>query len=314
MKIVHVVGARPNFMKIAPILREIKNEPAIHNILLHTGQHYDPNLSDVFFDELGLPQPDINLEVGSASHAIQTAQIMERFEPVLLSEKPDLILVVGDVNSTLACSLVAAKLNIPVAHVEAGVRSFDRTMPEEINRIVTDMLSELLFTPSINANNNLLKQGIPAEKIYFVGNVMVDSLLNALQIARDRPILQRWGLMPGGFAVLTLHRASNVDDQETLSQLLAIVTQVSKRLPVIFPVHPRTSRRLSDSGLDNLIQSASDLILCEPLGYLDFLCLMANARVVLTDSGGIQAETTILGVPCLTLRSTTEWPETIDQG
>lgn len=314
MKIIHVVGARPNFMKIAPILREIRNEPAIHNILLHTGQHYDANLSDVFFDELGIPQPDINLEVGSASHAVQTAQIMEGFEPVVLAAKPDLVLVVGDVNSTLACSLVAAKLNVPIAHVEAGVRSFDRTMPEEINRLVTDALSELLFTPSRHANDNLLKQGIAAEKIYFVGNVMVDSLLGALQIARDRPILQRWALEPGGFAVLTLHRASNVDDQATLRQLLTIVKQASQRLPVVFPVHPRTSRRLSDAGLDKFIQSSPGFILCEPLGYLDFLCLMANARVVLTDSGGIQAETTILGVPCLTLRTTTEWPETIEQG
>ena len=314
MKIVHIAGARPNFMKLAPILRELENEPDFQSILLHTGQHYDANMSDVFFDDLKLPRPHINLGVGSGSHAVQTAHIMERFESVALAEKPDLVLVVGDVNSTLACSLVAAKLNIPVAHVEAGVRSFDRTMPEEINRLITDSLSELLFTPSRHASNNLLKQGIPENKIYFVGNIMVDSLINAMRIARDRRTWEQWGLEQGAYAVLTLHRASNVDDHETLNDLMSIIAKVSQRLPVVFPIHPRTASRLVEAGLDALIQSSPGLILCEPLGYLDFLCLVASARVVLTDSGGIQAETTILGIPCLTLRWNTEWPETIEQG
>lgn len=314
MKIIHIAGARPNFMKLAPILRELHKEPDTHSILLHTGQHYDANMSDVFFDDLKLPRPDINLEVGSATHAVQTAHIMERFEPIVLKEKPDLVLVVGDVNSTLACSLVAAKLNIPIAHVEAGVRSFDRTMPEEINRLVTDSLSELLFTPSQHASNNLIKQGIPENKIYFVGNVMVDSLINAMHFAQDRRTWEKWLLNPGEYAVLTLHRASNVDDRETLYELLSIISKVSHRLPVVFPVHPRTARRLEEAGLDSLIQSSPNLIICEPYGYLDFLSLVANARVVLTDSGGIQAETTILGIPCLTLRWNTEWPETIEQG
>jgi len=314
MKIIHVAGARPNFMKLAPILRELRNIPTIHNILLHTGQHYDANMSDVFFDDLQLPRPDINLEVGSASHAVQTAHIMERFERVMLAEKPDLVLVVGDVNSTLACSLVAAKLNVPVAHVEAGVRSFDRTMPEEINRLITDSLSAMLFTPSQHASDNLLKQGIPVSKIFFVGNVMVDSLINAMHIALDRHTWGKWGLNQGEYAILTLHRASNVDDRETLAGLISIISKVSQRLPVVFPVHPRTAHRFAETSLDALIQSSPGLILCEPLGYLDFLSLVANARVVLTDSGGIQAETTILGIPCLTLRSNTEWPETIEQG
>jgi UDP-N-acetylglucosamine 2-epimerase (non-hydrolysing) len=314
MKIIHVAGARPNFMKLAPILRETGQHPDIHNILLHTGQHYDARMSDVFFDDLALPRPDINLQVGSASHAEQTAQIMLRFEPVLLAENPDLVLVVGDVNSTLACSLVAAKLGIPVAHVEAGVRSFDRGMPEEINRVVTDSLSDLLLTPSLNANQNLLKQGIDTEKIHFVGNVMVDSLLHALQVARPRQSWTRWGFEPGGYAVLTLHRASNVDDLPTLTGLMETIIAISHRLPVIFPVHPRTANRLQSSPLAAALHASPGLILTEPLGYLDFLCLQGDARFILTDSGGIQSEATILGVPCLTLRWNTEWPETIEQG
>jgi UDP-N-acetylglucosamine 2-epimerase (non-hydrolysing) len=314
VKIIHVAGARPNFMKLAPILRETGQHPDIHNILLHTGQHYDTSMSDVFFDDLALPRPDINLQVGSASHAEQTAQIMLHFEPVLLAENPDLVLVVGDVNSTLACSLVAAKLGIPVAHVEAGVRSFDRSMPEEINRVVTDSLSDLLLTPSLNANQNLLKQGIDPQKIHFVGNVMVDSLLHALQVARQRQSWQRWRLEPGSYAVLTLHRASNVDDLPTLSGLMETIIAISHRLPVIFPVHPRTVKRLQSSHLASVLQASPGLILTEPLGYLDFLCLQGDARFILTDSGGIQSESTILGVPCLTLRRNTEWPETIEQG
>lgn len=314
MKIIHVAGARPNFMKLAPILRALQAYPEIHNILLHTGQHYDVNMSDVFFDDLKLPRPDVNLGVGSGSHALQTAEIMQRFEQVMLSERPDLVLVVGDVNSTLACSLVAAKLHTPIAHVEAGVRSFDRSMPEEINRLVTDVLSDLLFTPSRHANENLRRQGIPEEKIYFVGNVMVDSLLDALPIASEQRSWEKWGLTPENYAVLTLHRASNVDDPANLRQILSTLAEVSRRLPVIFPVHPRTRQRIQESNLGGITQASPGLILCEPLGYLDFLCLIANARCVLTDSGGIQAETTILGVPCLTLRRNTEWLETIEQG
>lgn len=314
MKIIHVAGARPNFMKLAPILNALQTYPEIKNILLHTGQHYDANMSDVFFDDLKLPRPDINLGVGSGSHALQTAQIMERFEQVMLAERPNLVLVVGDVNSTLACSLVAAKLHTPIAHVEAGLRSFDRDMPEEINRLVTDVLSDLLFTPSRYANENLRRQGIPEEKIYFVGNVMVDSLLTALPIARERRSWERWQLTPENYAVLTLHRASNVDNPENLRHNLTTLAEISRRMPVVFPVHPRTRQRILESNLSQLTATSSRLILSEPLGYLDFLCLVANARCVLTDSGGIQAETTILGVPCMTLRWNTEWLETIEQG
>ena len=314
MKIIHVAGARPNFMKLAPILRAARRYDSFHNILVHTGQHYDSTMSEVFFQDLNLPRPDINLQVGSASHAEQTAQIMLRFEPVLLAEKPDLVLVVGDVNSTLACSLVAAKLGVPIAHVEAGLRSFDRSMPEEINRIVTDVLSDLLFTPSLNASQNLLHEGIRTEKIHFVGNVMVDSLLGALPAARQRRTWQRWELEPGSYAVLTLHRAANVDDLSMLTRLVEIMQNVSSRLPLVFPVHPRTASRLNATPLADSIKNLPGLILTDPLGYLDFLCLQADARFVMTDSGGIQAETTILGVPCLTLRENTEWPETIEQG
>jgi UDP-N-acetylglucosamine 2-epimerase (non-hydrolysing) len=314
MKIIHIAGARPNFMKLAPILRALEPYSDVQNILLHTGQHYDTNMSDVFFDDLKLPKPDINLGVGSGSHAAQTAQIMQGFEQVALAEKPDLVLVVGDVNSTLACSLVASKVHIPVAHVEAGVRSFDRSMPEEINRLVTDVLSEMLFTPSLHANQNLLQQGIPEDKIFFVGNVMVDSLLGALAIARERRAWERWSLSPGEYAVLTLHRASNVDNLPALRNLISTVADVSRRLPVVFPVHPRTLQRMQDPELSQLIAANPGTILSEPLGYLDFLCLLASAKVVLTDSGGIQAETTILGVPCLTLRWNTEWLETLEQG
>ena len=314
MKIIHVAGARPNFMKLAPILRALQPHAEITSILLHTGQHYDSNMSDVFFNDLNLPKPDINLGVCSSSHAGQTAQIMERFEPVLISEKPDLVLVVGDVNSTLACSLVAAKLHTPLAHVEAGVRSYDRHMPEEINRIVTDTLSDLLFTPSRQAGENLIHQGIPVDKIHFVGNVMVDSLLAALTIAKERSILEDLAVQPQSYAVLTLHRASNVDDLKKLKSLISTVVEISQNIPVIFPIHPRTQSRLAVAGLEDLIAGSPGMVLAEPLGYLDFLCLLGNAHLILTDSGGIQAESSILGVPCLTLRTNTEWPETIEQG
>lgn len=314
MKIIHVAGARPNFMKIAPILKELSLYSDVTSLLVHTGQHYDPNMSDVFFTDLKLPRPDINLEVGSGSHAEQTAQVMLRFEPVILQEKPDLVVVVGDVNSTLACSLVAAKLHIPIAHVEAGLRSFDNTMPEEINRVVTDVLSDYLFTPSRYADKNLQNQGVQKDKIFFVGNVMVDSLLGALEIARQRQTWSQWGYAPGDYAVLTLHRASNVDDIEILSDLVGTVIEAASRLPILFPVHPRTLRQLDTAGILMAMRNTPGLILTEPLGYLDFLCLLGDARLALTDSGGIQAETTMLGVPCLTLRWNTEWPETVLQG
>lgn len=314
MKIILVVGARPNFMKIAPILREMAPHPQFHPLVVHTGQHYDEKMSQVFFDDLHLPRPDINLEVGSGTHAQQTAQVMLRFEPVLVEHQPDIVLVVGDVNSTVACSLVAAKLHIPVAHVEAGLRSGDRTMPEEINRIVTDVLSDLLFPPTETAMHNLLNEGVPAEKIHFVGNVMVDSLLSHVDAARSRQVWQHWSLAEKGYALITLHRPANVDNPDQLKSLLDTILSISRQLPVLFPVHPRTRQRIEEMGIAAQIQQAGSLILAEPQGYLDFLCLLAGARLVLSDSGSIQAETTVLGVPNLCLRDTTEWPETITQG
>jgi UDP-N-acetylglucosamine 2-epimerase (non-hydrolysing) len=314
LKIVHIVGARPNFMKIAPLMREMAKYPQIQSILVHTGQHYDESMSDIFFTDLKIPRPDINLEVGSGSHAIQTAQVMMHFEPVLLEHRPDLVLVVGDVNSTLACSLVSAKLNIPVAHVEAGIRSFDRSMPEEINRIITDTLSDWLFTPHREASENLLREGASKEKIFFVGNIMIDTLLAAREIAIQRKTWTQWGLSPKGYAVLTLHRPSNVDHLETLKGLLDALRQISTRLPIVFPIHPRTSRRIQEAGLEAEIHSMKGLLLVEPQGYLDFLCLLSQARMVLTDSGSMQAETTMLNVPCLTLRWNTEWPITLSEG
>ncbi len=314
MKIVHVVGARPNFMKIAPLIHEMAHHPQIQSLLVHTGQHYDESMSDIFFTDLNIPRPDINLEVGSGSHAAQTAQVMIRFEPVLLEQRPDLVLVVGDVNSTLACSLVSAKLGIPVAHVEAGIRSFDRSMPEEINRIVTDTLSDWLFTPHQEASENLRHEGMPEDKIFFVGNIMIDTLLAAKEIAIQRKTWTQWGLSPHDYAVLTLHRPSNVDNLEALKGLLGALYQISTKLPILFPIHPRTSKRIQDAGLEQEIRSAKGLLLIEPQGYLDFLCLLSQASLVLTDSGSMQAETTILGVPCLTLRWNTEWPITLSQG
>jgi len=314
MKIINVVGARPNFMKIAPLIREMNQRPDMDSILLHTGQHYDDAMSDVFFKDLNLPRPDIHLQVGSGSHAEQTAQVMTRFEPVALEQRPDLVLVVGDVNSTLACSLVAAKLHIPVAHVEAGVRSFDRTMPEEVNRVVTDTLADLLFTPSRAANENLRREGVSEDKIHFVGNIMMDTLLAAAELAAKRETWRKWRLAPQEYAVLTLHRPSNVDNPKTLTGLVKTLIQASEQIPIIFPLHPRTAKRLAEFGLEERINATSGLILIEPQGYLDFLCLLSQAGLVLTDSGGIQTETSMLGVPCLTLRENTEWPETIEQG
>ncbi len=312
-KVLCIVGARPNFMKIAPIMRAFSRRAALRGVLVHTGQHYDANMSTAFFDDLGIPKPDINLGVGSGSHAAQTAAIMAAFEPVVLEQRPDLVLVVGDVNSTLACSVTAAKLLVPVAHVEAGLRSFDRTMPEEINRIVTDSVSDLLFTTSEDANRNLEREGIAPEKIHFVGNVMIDTLIQHVELAKRSDITRRLGLT-GGYALVTLHRPSNVDEPQALQELLSAFAAIEQTIPIVFPIHPRTRKRIQEFGLDGRVAAMKQLKLVEPLGYLDFLHLMMGARVVLTDSGGIQEETTFLQVPCLTLRENTERPGTISHG
>lgn len=313
MKIINIVGARPNLPKIAPLMREMKRHQEIEPLLVHTGQHYDEKLSAVFFRQMGIPAPDINLEVGSGSQAVQTAEVLKRVEPVLLDTKPDLVLVVGDVNSTVAVSLAAVKLGIPVAHVEAGLRSYDRTMPEEINRVVTDALADYLFVTEQDAVENLLKEGRPRESIFFVGNVMIDALRQFEPIAQKSLIGEELGLKETSrwrkYAVLTLHRPSNVDNPETLARLLTAVNAVAEEMPVIFPVHPRTQQRIAEGGMLH-----KQLRLLPPVGYLDFLCLLSNATMVLTDSGGIQEETTALGVPCLTLRENTERPITISQG
>jgi len=314
LKILNIVGARPNLPKIAPLLREMQRHPEIDPVLVHTGQHYDEKLSDIFFRQMGIPEPHVNLEVGSGSHAAQTAEILKRIEPVLLERKPDLVLVVGDVNSTIAVSLAAVKLGIPVAHVEAGLRSFDRSMPEEINRVLTDAIAEYLFVTEEDAIEHLLKEGRPREAIHFVGNVMIDSLRHFLPIAQQSPIGDELHLKNGAawqrFAVLTLHRPSNVDSTEKLAELLGAIDSIAAEVPVIFPVHPRTQQRLTQAG----IRLRPGLRIIPPVGYLDFLCLLSKATLVLTDSGGIQEETTALGVPCLTLRENTERPITISQG
>jgi len=324
-KIVAVVGTRPNLVKIAPILRAIgQHEPAagetrLMPVLVHTGQHYDDGLSGRFFADLRLPAPDHQLGARSGSHAAQTAEIMRRLEPVLVSERPDLVLVVGDVNSTLAAALTAAQLHLPIAHVEAGLRSFDRTMPEELNRIVTDVLSDILFTTEADADANLRREGRPAEAIHFVGNVMVDSLLWALPLSEPSTILDQLGLARGqDFALLTVHRPSNVDVRADLTEILSITAELAAELPVIFPAHPRTRARIAEWDLSHYVRDPGGpprgVLLTEPLGYLDFVHLMQRARVVLTDSGGVQDETTALGVPCLTLRPHTERPVTVTSG
>ncbi|MBN1505086.1 MAG: UDP-N-acetylglucosamine 2-epimerase (non-hydrolyzing) [Candidatus Eisenbacteria bacterium] len=301
-------------MKIAPILAEVKAFPVVRPLLVHTGQHYDRELSDVFFEELGIPTPDLHMGVGSGSHAVQTARVMTEFEKVLLEERPALVVVVGDVNSTLACSLASVKLHVPVAHVEAGLRSFDRSMPEEINRMVTDSLSSLLFTTCEDANRNLSNEGVAPDRVHFVGNVMIDSLKNHIEIARQSEVLSRFSLAEQRYAVLTLHRPSNVDSEESLSRIVDAVCEVAKELPVVFPVHPRTRKGLTAGKFKKQLGQARDFLLTEPLGYLDFLRLLVSARLVLTDSGGIQEETTVLGVPCLTLRENTERPVTVSHG
>jgi UDP-N-acetylglucosamine 2-epimerase (non-hydrolysing) len=351
MKIINVVGARPNFMKIAPIVEAIDLYNEAHTggargaggaridpLLLHTGQHYDALMSRLFFDELGIPRPEIDLGVGSGTHAAQTAEVMKRFEPVLASVRPDCILVVGDVNSTIACALTASKLGVKVVHVEAGLRSFDRSMPEEINRLLTDAISDILFTTEKSAEVNLLREGVDPERIFFVGNVMIDTLVKNVEKAKGSDVLYRTGLLSGmaagaaappaahgspppevpPYAVLTLHRPSNVDDPSTLSGIIEALAEAAGPIPVVFPAHPRTVKRTEEFGLGRLLSkkpaSGPGIFLTEPLGYLDFLHLMANSRVVLTDSGGIQEETTILGLPCVTLRENTERPVTLIEG
>jgi len=313
LKVINVVGARPNFMKVAPIVEAMKRrERDFAPLVVHTGQHYDAAMSDAFFRDLELPQPDVYLDVGSASHALQTAAVMERFEPVVLQEKPDWVIVVGDVNSTLACALVCVKLGVKVAHVEAGLRSRDRTMPEEINRLLTDQIADLLLTPSADADKNLLAEGIPQERIRLVGNVMIDSLLKHLPRARESNIRQDLNL--NEYVVITLHRPSNVDDPETLKRILGALEKIGNRIPVIFPVHPRTRKMILELGSADRVVNAKGLLFIPPQGYLDFLSLYSGARLVLTDSGGIQEETTVLGIPCLTLRENTERPITVEKG
>jgi len=351
MKILTVVGARPNFMKIAPILSAISQhnegeESSIRHVLVHTGQHYDQLMSDSFFTDLSLPNPDVHLEIGSGTHAAQTGEIMKRFEPVLLKEQPDVLLVVGDMNSTVACALVAAKISFDstgkrpiIAHIEAGLRSFDRTMPEEINRIVTDQVSDLLFVTEESGLRNLLREGIPKEKVYFVGNTMIDSLLQCKQKADASTILDDLGLRKrvtdgtsskaSPYALLTLHRPSNVDHRDAFVNVLQGLDELANEYPIVFPAHPRTQKRIAELGIEEYFDWArmlhknggSDarsrlnaIRITEPLGYLDFLCLMSNAALVITDSGGIQEETTCLGVPCVTVRENTERPVTTQTG
>ncbi len=314
-KTVLVAGARPNFMKLAPLWHAMKARPAQFDpIIVHTGQHYDRAMSDVFFDDLRLPTPDIALGIGSGTHTQQTARIMLAFEAVLERERPDWVIVFGDVNSTTAAALVAAKELVPVAHVEAGLRSGDRTMPEEINRLVTDHLADLLFTSCPDADDNLMREGIAAEKIRFVGNIMIDSLNACLVKAAQSQILDELRLPAGQYALVTLHRPVNVDDRNQLEMLVKLLTAVANRLPVAFPVHPRTRKQLDESGLMPKLEQTENISLCAPLGYTDFLRLERDARVVLTDSGGVQEETTALNVPCLTLRDSTERPVTIWDG
>ena len=307
MHILHVVGARPNFMKVAPVLRALRARPGVRQTLLHTGQHYDANMSDIFFQQLGLPAPDVFLGIGSGTHAQQTAQVMVKFEEAVQAAKPDWVLVYGDVNSTMAAALVCAKLRINVAHVEAGLRSFDRDMPEEINRVVTDQVADLLLTPSADGDENLLREGIPPERICRVGNVMIDTLVRLLPQARlpDLPLAEK-------FALVTLHRPSNVDDAAQLSRILETLVGLSDCCQMVFPVHPRTRKRIGELGLS--VPTSNRFLLLEPLGYVECLALQAQATAIVTDSGGIQEESTYLSVPCLTLRENTERPVTVTEG
>jgi UDP-N-acetylglucosamine 2-epimerase (non-hydrolysing) len=308
-KVLCVGGARPNFMKLAPLCAALAGEPLVSAVLVHTGQHYDDALSGCFFRELGLPEPAHHLHVGSGSHAQQTAEIMKRFEPVLVAEAPDLVVVVGDVNSTMACALVAAKLGVPVVHVEAGLRSFDRSMPEEINRLVTDAVADLLLVTETSARRNLLAEGIAGERIRMVGNLMVDTLRQNLEAARRAGAAGRFGVEAGKYGLVTLHRPANVDDSGALGEILGALEEIACELPLLWPVHPRTRAQL-----DGMAAPGARLRLLDPLGYTEFLSLLADCAVVLTDSGGVQEESTALGVPCLTLRKNTERPVTIEEG
>lgn len=318
MKLINVVGARPNFMKMAPIIESLrKYENEIRHLLVHTGQHYDEKMSKAFFEDLGMPKPDLDLEVGSGSHAEQTAKIMVAFEKVCIAEKPDLVLVVGDVNSTMACTITAKKLGIKVAHVEAGLRSRDMLMPEEINRLCTDVLCDYLFTTDYIANDNLRKEGLEEDKIVFVGNVMIDTLLKFQEKASKLDLLERMGLSKGNYITLTMHRPSNVDDEGVLKGILDAIREISQEYPVVFPAHPRTVGKLKEFGYEKYFVNAGDgngIWLVEPFGYLDFLHLNMYAKLVITDSGGLQEETTVLGVPCITMRHNTERPITCEVG
>lgn len=321
MKIISVVGARPNFMKVAPIHRAIQkhnefnkstNHPEINHLICHTGQHYDEKMSKIFFEDLELPEPDFYLGVGSGTHAEQTGKVMMEFEKVLLQEKPDYVLVVGDVNSTIACTLTAAKLHIKTIHVEAGLRSGDRKMPEEVNRVLTDSISDLLFVTEKSGMENLKKEGIPEDKVYFVGNVMIDSVAYYLSKAEQSNILNDLSLEAGKYILVTLHRPSNVDEPKQLKKLIEMLNRLSERRKVIFPVHPRTKNNLANQSFNQPINQSVQL--CDPIGYIDFLALTKNAELILTDSGGIQEESTYLGVQCITLRNSTERPVTVDVG
>jgi len=313
MKVLHVVGARPNFMKVAPVMRALEEKSNIRQILVHTGQHYDVNMSEIFFKQLEIPTPDINLDVGSGSHALQTAQIMTRIETVFMEKKPDLVLVPGDVNSTMAAAIVCAKLFIPIGHIEAGLRSFDRTMPEEINRLITDQLSDLLFTPSADGNENLLHEGVEPTKIHFVGNVMIDTLVRLLPKA-----IEKWDdlskvlkIREKRFCLVTLHRPSNVDESFHLQNIIKTIEKLSEDITIVFPIHPRTKQHFEKKALNI---TKPNIRIIEPLGYLDFLSLQKHAKLLITDSGGIQEETTYMGVPCLTVRENTERPITVTLG
>ena len=316
-KIISVVGARPNFMKVAPIHKAFQKLVTSHSSLVthkicHTGQHYDEKMSKVFFENLELPEPDFYLGVGSGSHAEQTAKIIIEFEKILLQEKPDLVIVVGDVNSTIACALTAVKLGIKVAHVEAGLRSFDRGMPEEVNRILTDSISDYLFVTEKSGLENLKREGVSEEKIFFTGNVMIDSIVNYLSKVENSKILENLFLLPFNFLLVTLHRPSNVDSEKNLKKIVELLNSLSGRIKIIFPIHPRTRKNLESFGLLDTLNS--NIILTEPLGYIDFIALVKNSSLVLTDSGGIQEETTYLGIPCVTLRTSTERPVTVEEG
>jgi len=311
--VILVVGARPNFMKIAPIYAELEKRK-INQILLHTGQHYDDNMSKIFFDDLGMPQPDIYLGIGSGSHAYQTAKVMVEFEKVCQEHKPSMVVVVGDVNSTVACSMVCAKERIPCAHVEAGLRSFDRDMPEEINRLVTDAIADYLLTPSPDGDYNLRNEGVSENRIVRVGNVMIDSLFNNIDKSKTSLIHQDLNVTIGEYGVLTLHRPSNVDDKTAFIQIISALEKIGERITIVFPLHPRTKNRAEEFGLTERLEQIPNIVITGPAGYLDFISLMAGAKLILTDSGGLQEESTALGIPCLTLRENTERPVTVTEG